>query len=75
MIVRAKVQLSSVTSYQGTAKTYTFNPVHDESTEENKRFTKYTPSGELKMLVDNPAVEPQFQLGKYFYVDFTEVPS
>lgn len=72
-MVRAKFQLSSVKHYTGTSKTYEFFAVYDTSTEENARFTKYTPSGTLTITVDNPAVETQFELGKYYYLDFTEV--
>ena len=71
MTVRAKFTLSAITHNAGGGKTYKFFPVHDNSTPENARFTKYTPSGELTMLVDNPAVEGSFVLGKEYYVDFS----
>lgn len=56
----------------GSARTYTFSAVYDTSTEENKRFTKATPWGEMKMRVDNPNV--RFEIGKYYYLDLSEVP-
>ena len=70
MSVRAKVQLQEIRIYQGTSKTFVFRPIYDTSTEENARFTKYTPSGEFTMLVDNPSVDAQFEIGKYYYADF-----
>lgn len=74
MAVRAKFRVSSVTMF-GTSREaqrlYTFHAVHDNSTPENERFTRYTPSGELKMTVDNPDVE--FVPGQEFYLDFTPV--
>lgn len=69
-MVRAKFQMNSLTTYSGTYKTVTFTAVSDTTTEENKRFTKYTPSGTLTMSIDNPLAVEQFELGKYYYVDF-----
>jgi hypothetical protein len=71
---RAKFLCSSAThfSHNKDARRYTFTPVSDSNTPENAAFTKYTPSGSLEILVDNPAVS--FTPGKYYYVDFSEVP-
>lgn len=38
---------------------------------ENANFTKFTPSGDIKMRIDNPAASVQFVPGKYYYADFT----
>lgn len=40
---------------------------------EDGRFTKASPWGEIKMLVDNPSASIQFEPGKSYYVDFTPV--
>jgi hypothetical protein len=37
----------------------------------NRQWSKATPSGELKMLITNPAAVDQFELGKDYFVDFT----
>lgn len=50
---------------------YWFAAVCADEVEENQRFHKYTPSGELKIMVDNPEVK--FKLGRQYYLDFTEV--
>ena len=74
MAIRAKFRCNSV-EFRGdptdpnTTRNFTFQAVSDSSTPENERFTKYTPWGELKMAVDNPAV--RFEVGKFYYVDFT----
>lgn len=47
-------------------------PVFDQSTEENRRFTKATPSGNLELTIDNPALFDFFTPGKYYYVDIQE---
>ena len=69
--IRAKFRCSSVQSFgQGVAATVEFFAVNDDSTPENERFTKYTPTGQLKMTVDNPAVV--FEPGTHYYLDFTK---
>lgn len=40
--------------------------------EENSRFFKFTPYGELTMGVLNPDAAVQFEEGKDYYVDFKE---
>lgn len=47
----------------------------DNEKSENNFFHKYTPSGTIEMFVDNPPVEKQFEIGKVFYVDFSEAPA
>ena len=72
-MVRGKFQLIEVRShsYTPSAKTLVFSTVYDTSTPENARFTKATPSGRLEMTVDNPAALEAFELGKFYYADFT----
>lgn len=74
-MIRAKFRVASVTFYGDPAnpdasRQYTLTAIYDNTTEENRRFTKATPWGELKMNVDNPAA--QFEVGKVYYLDFTE---
>ena len=73
MTVRAKMRLNSVTQYEGTQKQYKFTTLYDNTIPEDQAFTKYTPNGSIEMLVDNPAVEGQFEIGKQYYVDFSAV--
>lgn len=72
MTVRAKFKCSSVERFgngsDGPAN-YRFVAVTDQSTPENQRYARYTPSGELRIYVDNPAVS--FEAGKDYYLDFT----
>lgn len=74
-MIRAKFRCASVMFYgdptnPDTGRQYTLNPVYDTSTPENERFAKATPWGELRMNVDNPAA--RFEVGKVYYLDFTE---
>lgn len=70
--VRAKFRCTSVerftTAGDGQA-VYRFAAQYDESIPEDQRFTRYTPSGELRMTVDNPNV--RFEPGRQYYLDFT----
>lgn len=78
LTARAKFRCNAV-EFQGdpaaeaTPRIYTFQAIYDTSTPENRRFTKATPWGEIKMRVDNPDV--QFVVGTYYYLDFTQVPA
>lgn len=54
-------------------RTFRFNAVYDTTIPEDQRYAKYTPSGELKIQVDNPAVI--FEPGRAYYLDFTPVDS
>lgn len=75
MTVRAKMRLASITDHHWGAKELTFRAEYDESLPEDQRFAKATPSGEIKMHVDNPAALDQFALGQSYYVDFNAVPA
>jgi hypothetical protein len=42
---------------------------------ENAMFGRATPNASMTMFVQNPTAEEQFQAGKFYYIDFTEVPA
>lgn len=43
--------------------------------DENNDFWKYTPSGSLKMGIDNPSSLALFKPGQEYYLDFTPAPA
>lgn len=47
----------------------------DKEASENNLYHKFTPSGEIRLQVNNPAAAEFFTLGKTVYVDFTEAPA
>ena len=55
----AKVILTAVTVYN--------------DGEDKAEFWKYTPSGEISLWISNPAAVNVFEVGKKYYVDFSEV--
>lgn len=72
MAVRGKFQVQSVTthSWNPNAKTVKLHAVSTGS-KENESWAKYTPSGTIEMLIENPPAADQLAIGKEFYVDFT----
>lgn len=73
MSVRAKFRVHSVLDF-GQSKEVTMSAVYEGplgENEENKRFTKASPSGSLKMTIDNPYAYEQFAPGQEWYLDFT----
>ena len=77
-MVRAKFRVTKVakTVYGANAGQVevTLSPEYDKSIPEDVNFSKYTPSGTIQLLIDSPPASDQLALGKYFYVDFSEVP-
>lgn len=69
---RGKFKCQSVKTFGAdyNGREYEFHAVCNDGTPENERFHKYTPSGSLKIMVDNPNVV--FEPGKSYYVDFSE---
>jgi hypothetical protein len=48
-------------------------PVYGANADDaNAQWSKYTPSGEISMLITNPAAVDQFDLGGEYFVDFTK---
>ena len=70
--MRAKFRCNMVEDYGEHQKTAHLSPVMDDGIEENKRFNQATPSGELKIVVTNPATMNYLKVGKSYYLDFSE---
>lgn len=71
MSVRAKVSCDKIENQE-----VFFRTVYEPDAErdsENARFTEATPWGEIRMGINNPRALEQFQVGKYYYVDFNPV--
>lgn len=74
--VRAKFVCNSITRQRhwdpskGETQTIKLTPVVGGS-EENKAFYEATPSGSIELMTVNEETAKSFELGKYYYVDFT----
>lgn len=70
---RAKFTVDEVTLHRYGGRTIRMYPVCADEIPENQRFNDATPSGELKMCVNNQEASKHFNPGDEFYVDFTKV--
>jgi hypothetical protein len=68
--LRAKFAVRSVTRTQG-ALELNMAPVVGVAGDENHTWSKYTPSGELRMVITNPGVGEDIAPGAEFYLDLT----
>jgi hypothetical protein len=69
MAVRAKVRCNAKTERE-VHFTTVYEP-DETKNDENARFTKATPWGDIRMGIDNPSALAQFEVNKEYYVDFT----
>jgi hypothetical protein len=70
MAVRAKFTVSAITD-RGWSKEVELTCQYDQSIPVDQRLQKATPTGSIKMQIDNPAALEQFKLGAQCYADFT----
>lgn len=54
-------------------KRVVFEPRYDDNLPEDQRFFKATPSGRLDIVVDNPTVLADLNVGDYVYIDITKI--
>lgn len=55
-------------------RTVTLQPVYGEGEDDsNKQWSKYTPSGELRLTITNPDVWPELVIGRTFFMTFAPV--
>lgn len=47
-------------------------PFDAEGASEDNTFARYTPSGELSITVQNPALLGKFKVGEKYYLEFTK---
>lgn len=73
MSVRAKMRVTKVTSYEAPAgaKEVHFAAVfgNTDPNDVNKKWSMWTPSGELRLHINNPEAAKQFEPGMFFFVD------
>jgi len=76
--MRAKMSLTSITLFGGDQQELNLSavgryPYPEDGVDEDNTFARYTPSATIKVLVNNPDLAGKFEVGKLFYVDFTEI--
>ncbi len=71
--MRCKFEVISKTIYAGIPHTkIELQPIVGKS-EEDRKFWKNTPSGKLEMMIDTSEGSSFFEVGKEYYLDFSEV--
>lgn len=82
-MVRAKFKCMKIekqdVGYDGNVKemqTVTLSPMYSTDPEsENKKFWDATPQGQVQLGCINLEAAKFFELGKYYYLDFSEAPT
>lgn len=75
--MRAKMRITSITQHEN-CEVLTFNAVAkstsypEDGIDEDNTYAKFSPSGELKLTVANPALIGKFKPGEKYYLDFTK---
>lgn len=76
-IMRAKMKVQAVTPAYGESEILKAYPVcsklDQDGNSEDNTFSKFTPSGSLELVINNPDLRGKIQPGQEFYVDFTLV--
>lgn len=76
--MRAKMRITGIEKWEG-AERLTFSavskdgPYPPDGSDEDNTFAKFSPSGELRLTVANPALLGVYAEGDIFYLDFTPV--
>jgi hypothetical protein len=77
-MIRAKFKVSRIAKVDvgngNWQEEVSMQPVYGTS-DENKQWSKFTPSGELKMNITAEGAVGQFELGKEYFIDFTPAAS
>ena len=75
-LMRAKMQVQSVTHYQGGNEEVKMTAVcgkHGlQGESEDNTYARYTPIGETRLVIANPDLYGKIKAGQKFYLDFTE---
>ena len=72
-MIRAKMQVQSVTKLAGGDEIVKLSAVYGGSTNaEDNSFSKATPQASLEMYVSNPLAQGKLLPGRKYYLDFTE---
>lgn len=77
-MVRCKMicteKIERVSAYQVHSPKIAIVKLSAVSSDTNKTWAKYTPSGSIELSIDNPDAVDRFVLGQTYFVDFSEAP-
>lgn len=69
MTVRAKFSCISIQKSPDNSTAVVNLSAVTTGSAENESWSKYTPSGQLQMVISNPAASEQFEQGKEYYIE------
>ncbi|HBS7006725.1 TPA: hypothetical protein MAO28_004716 [Klebsiella pneumoniae] len=69
MSVRAKFQCNSINQSPDNSTAVVHFIAVTTGSMENETWSKYTPSGQLQMVISNPAAFEEFEQGKEYFID------
>lgn len=69
MTVRAKFQCNSINKSPDNSTAVVNMMAVTTDSAENETWSKYTPSGQLQMVISNPVAAEQFEQGKEYFID------
>jgi hypothetical protein len=67
-MVKAKCRCTRIVDWGGSREVF-LHPVQNTS-DDNKSWSQWTPDGEVRLKITNPAAYEQFKVGQEYYVDF-----
>lgn len=66
-----KIEPSKTSGEENAAVTLTAVTVYNDG-ESKSKFWKYTPAGTIQLWISNPEAVKTFEVGKKYYVDFSD---
>ena len=70
-MVKAKFRVNSITIRENLHEVE-LGAVYGKDGSDNAEWSKYTPSGTIKMSITNPEAYNQFEIGREYFITFTE---
>jgi hypothetical protein len=71
---QAKLKCTSVRKYESDHEEWEFAAVHSSDGKGNESWSKWTPSGSMKLLVTNPSLIGTIRPGAFYLVEVAEAP-
>ena len=72
MTIRAKFRVLSVTKHEDASESVELMAANGRKDTANAQWAKWTPSGNLKMHINNPDAHGKLLPGKHYFLDLTE---
>ena len=71
-MIRAKFRVSNMEIFDDAEVVYMEAVYSDDKTSANYSWSQFTPSGNLRMNINNPLARNKFKINQEYYLDFTE---